>query len=421
MICPSCGSERVFLQLRDPASLRNAAPRDYGSWLVCERCRREWPEETVETLEAEEDLEAETADARVDVRVEEALLRALRRPRHEPQLTQALAALCCVDRVFAARFLELVLKDLGKDARVPEAIEVVAEEPVPGSRFDLRFRAPGWDVIVELKIDADYGPEWLNRYLGWLRNEEHSYVVAITRNVPYGEEEPDPARRWLGATRWRQLLPGLRSLPVQNDLLRQQWQLFLNVLEEEGSLGFIQPQPELFDVFARARVATDHVAEFLRSIEQPLVGALRMAVGEGEAGADLLWPRGGTFARDRWGRIAIPFRVRGSTDPRVYAGVYGWEPPTSFFVQPAPNRRWDRGVRSEVRHAVETLVAASFDQKWMRAYRSLDGKDVPWATLEQDIVQWAHDRFAEIEHSGLFALPLESLATPTSDGRHDSA
>jgi len=45
--CPYCGSRRLHGEERDAvAEGQEAPPREsYGSWIVCEECGREWPEE----------------------------------------------------------------------------------------------------------------------------------------------------------------------------------------------------------------------------------------------------------------------------------------------------------------------------------------------------------------------------------------
>jgi hypothetical protein len=333
-----------------------------------------------------------------------------------------LVAVCREDADFAGRLLGLVLDRLdGPFLPASTPLDVIAEEAVRGSRFDLRFRGAGWDVIVELKIHADYGPGWLDRYRDSLTQVEHAYVAAITRDIPWGELPPDQANRWLGATRWRDLLPGLRTLPVGDPELRTQWLLFLDVLEEEGSMGFTRPDPNLFDDFARARLATGHMEELLRVLERPLLHALRDAVGGEEESACLHWRRGGRFSRSRWGRLDIPFRVPASVGNwRVRAGLIGWEPPAAFCVQPAPDQRWDvRTFAPGAQLAVDSLIGAGFEPKWMRKYLSLDSSLIASPSFEEQLVEWARERFAEIETAGVFQLPVSAFGPalpPESDG-----
>ena len=340
-----------------------------------------------------------------------ALLGGLRRAGDEPQLTQAMASICREDHRFAAAFLSLLLEQRGRNVEAPPGLAVSAEEVSGDGRFDLRFRGDEWDVIVELKIHAGYGPGQLERYLKRLSEFEHAYLVAITRDHPlYGEPDTSVHPRWLGSTRWRDLLPELHSLPVADPDLGRQWSLFLDVLEQEGSMGFTRPDPRLFDAFAQARLATKHMEEFLRVLGTPLLQALVDARGGHTDAASLYWPRGGRFSRSRWGKLDIPFRVPAGGPWRVRAGIIGWSPPSAFYVQPGPNQRWDtRLFGPEAQAAVAELVAGEFEPKWMRAYLELDDALVLSPKLEETVLKWAHDRFADIERSGLFALPIESL------------
>jgi hypothetical protein len=59
----------------------------------------------------------------------------------------------------------------------PADLEVSAEEVVAAGRLDLRFGslADGWDMIVEIKIHAGYGPGQLDRYLEALSDRKHAY------------------------------------------------------------------------------------------------------------------------------------------------------------------------------------------------------------------------------------------------------
>ena len=341
-----------------------------------------------------------------------ALIRGLRRPGNEPQLTQALAFVLGTDGALAGSFLGHVVAGVDALLPLPPAMSVSAEEEAATDRFDLRFRAPGWDVIVELKIHAGYGAGQLSRYLNGLTDVDNAYLVAITRDLPlYGEPAKDVDQRWLGSVRWRDLLPRMRTLSIQDELLRLQWQLFLDVLEEEGSMGFTRPQPELFDAFAQARDATRHMEEFLRVLEHPLLEALRDVLG-GDEQAGLFWARAGRFARARHSnKIDIPFRVPVGGPWRVRAGVMGWSPPPTFYVSPAPDQRWTtRSFGPEARRAVDALVAGgNFQPEWMYAHFGLTEERIVAAGLEREVVEWAHDRFVEIKRSGLFDLPVEAL------------
>jgi hypothetical protein len=311
----------------------------------------------------------------------------------------------------AAGFLRCVLDQLASPlgSEVPAALECRAEEVVHNGRLDLRLRSGAWDVIVELKIHAGYGHGWFERYLDALSDGEHAYLVAITRDVPVTEPAPGAHPRWLGATRWQSLLPGMRLLRPTDERLADQWPLLIDVLEEEGSMGFTRPDPQLFDAFARGSRANRHMEDFLRVLETPLLQALQNVLG-GPAQASLYWKRPGRFSRARWGKIDIPFRVPAGGPGRVRAGLIGWEPPVSFYVQPVPNQRWDlRKFSAEAQLAVDRLTSGDFEPKYMRAYLDLDDGLLASERLAEQILEWATERFADLRASGLLDLPVEAL------------
>ena len=349
-----------------------------------------------------------------------ALIRGLRRPGYEPQLTTALASIFAADQKLAADF-RLLLVTLGKDDladELPPTLDCVAEEVVPAGRLDLRLRSgPSWDLILELKIHAGYGGDWFERYVREVDGVKHGYVAAVTRDVPqWGEPPAGVHPKWLGSTRWRALLAGMRRLEPSDPLLRMQWPLFLDVLEEEGSMGFTQPDPALFDAYGRTKLALDHMEEFVRAIQTPLLQALRQALGGDEDAAGLYWKSGRRLGRTRWGRISIPFRAPASERPwRVRAGVISWQPPASFFVQLAPDQRWDRRVFSpEVRTAVDELTRREFEPKWMAAYLPFDDSLVSSTKLEERVVEWAHHRFADLVNSGVLSVRIDALGNATA-------
>lgn len=345
-----------------------------------------------------------------------ALLRGLRRPGFEPQLTQALASVFAADPALGADFVRHVLtgleeRELAKST--PQRLDCAAEEIVSEGRLDLRFRGQDWDLILELKIHAGYGAGWFDRYVGALTDARHGYVVAITRDVPqYGEPPAGSHPKWLGSIRWKSLLDGMRALEPADSDLRAQWPLFLDVLEQEGSMGFTRPDPALFDAYAQTKLALDHMEEFVLALQTPLLQALRDALGGDESAASLYWKSGRRLGRTRTGRISIPFRVPAAERSwRVRAGVISWTPPASFFVQPGPDQRWDRRAFSpEARAAVDALIGGGrFEGKWMAAFLPFDENLISSTEFEERIVGWAHERFAELVGSGLLSLPIEAL------------
>lgn len=338
-----------------------------------------------------------------------ALIRGLRRPGYEPQLTQALASVFRADPAMGSQFVGLLLgtrdqRDLA--AQIPGELACSAEEVVEDGRVDLRFRSDDWDLIVELKIHAGYGRDWLNRYLDALEPVPHAYVLAITRDVPVAE--PPPRDRWLGAVRWRHLLSGLRVLTARDASLGSQWVLFLDVLEMEGSMGFTRPRPELFDAFATSGSVMRHMTDFLHAIEHPLLDALIDSLGGG-VGAARPYLKHGTYSWSRGGRVDIPYLVPADGPARLRAGLIGSVPPTAFFVQPHRGQQWltRRGSLSpEAQMAVTRLRQGSFDQGDFRAKLPLHSELLARPDFEEYVVGWARERFDEIVASGLLAHSL---------------
>jgi len=335
-----------------------------------------------------------------------ALIEGLRRAGDEPQLTQALAGVFRADSGVASQFARLLVGP-GLGDHVPDSLVCAAEEVVANGRLDLRLTSHEWDLIVELKIHAGYGRDWLARYLAVRNPVEYAYVVAVTRSVPLGEAPADPDNGWLGAVRWRALLPDMRRFTFRDPQLGEQWLLFLDVLEEEGSMGFTRADPALFTIWAQQRVARKHVEDLLRMLQPPLLVALQDRLGGGADAADSYRSRNGrpVVSWAAWGKADLPFLVPKGGPARVRAGLMGWSPPVSFFVEPHGGGSWIRGARGKgpgVQRAVHGLLDLGYHPKHFRAYLELPEDLLTSATLEETIVAWASERFGEIVGSGLF-------------------
>lgn len=314
-----------------------------------------------------------------------------------------------VDSRFATAFLRLALETAsGRPFDTPSDFVVTTEEVAGAERFDLRFRVAGeWDVILELKIHAGYGRQQLQRYLAALDEVDNGFLCAITRDVAlYGEPPVGVDARWAGSVRWRELLPGLRELPVEDPVLRAQWQLFLDVLEEEGSMGFTRPDPALFSAWSLVRKASGHVEEFVEAVRWPVLAALHDALGGGAESADFYRSRGGrpVLSRGKSGKADMPIRVPGNGEIRIRAGVFGYNPPTRFVIAPHNGRRWMARLRSlppEGQQAIEYLLERGFREYDLHAFLVLDEEQLASPALEEDVVAWCRSRFGDIVASGL--------------------
>jgi hypothetical protein len=357
-----------------------------------------------------------------------ALIRGLREGGSETELTRAFAAVLDAEPEMAAEFLQLILRraphgDAIHDV-LPSRFSCVAEEKVEQGRADLTFRdrASGWHVIVEIKIYAGYGDRQIERYLASL-DEPRGFVVAVTRNVPYGD--PDVGDdRWVGSVRWAELLGGLRALRPKNEDLARQWPLFLDVLEQEGSMGFTKPDMGLFEAWAKFPIARDHMIDFVASIQHALLDALRLALADAEYTAAPDQPLA-TLARrgkrkdntvaPRLGKVSVNFHVLGSKEPRVRVGMWGWGEPNFTVEVPYPAADVPHEDRDR---SLAVLRAGNFenwqerDQVLWRHLR-IDDALVRSGELETRVLTFARSSFESIARSGIF--DLKAAAVPEED------
>jgi hypothetical protein len=323
----------------------------------------------------------------------------------------------------AAQFVNIVLPTAApmRALTAPSEMDCSTEEVVEDGRLDLRFRAEGWDVIIELKIYASYGQNQLDRYLSVLDRVHDAYVTAITRAVPrYGEPRHGVDERWLGSVQWRHLLPGLRAMRGRDPALNEQWPLFFDVLEEEGSMGFTKPQPDLFRLFGELRAVMKHTDEFVEALQMPLLEALVDALGGGEGAADIHRGRGGRMhiARSRNAITDIIFRVPASGAQRIRAGLFAYNPPVRFYVAPMSGRTWVARMARlspSAQEAVRYLISRGFRDRDLHSFFELDEQTLRSPTLEENVVEWTHARFVDIVESGLLECTTEPFGLSTQD------
>jgi hypothetical protein len=337
-------------------------------------------------LDSHETLPAESAE-----RVPQALLWGLRRPRDEAQLTQAIAEVARVDRRFAGAFVELVLAAATEGSQadharrlraggIPEELECKAEQHLRDTgdaglgRVDLRFDGGGdFTLFVENKLSSGYGRDQAQRYLAALDRlpeERRSGLVAITRNVPtYGGPRLEANEGWLGSVRWAHLRGGMRTLTIQNAILRNQWQLFVDVLDQQGDLGMTRAKPELIRAWAQYLSGRRHLEDILDQVQEGALyvveRSLKQRYGRRARGEPLVAPytRGmkqQVVQRDQvsvYLGFRIPARVTDQSLVIQFNGYFG-EP--HFIVQATP---W---------YARELLDAEN--RKFLKAAQALEAK-----------------------------------------------
>jgi hypothetical protein len=221
------------------------------------------------------------------------LIRGLRLTGHEAQLTQVIAAVAGADRVFASRFVQLVLVAAERHGRqegavgalgdVPVELKCVAEHALYDredrtlGRVDLRFDSQDFTLLIENKLHSHFGDEQLRRYEAALAllPAGRAGLVAITRNVPSRSELEVFGRGWLGAVRWTHLVDGMRHLPIADTAVAAQWPLLLDVLEAQGDLGVTSVDTNLVHAWARyldGRAVLTDLMDAIRERALDLIG-----------------------------------------------------------------------------------------------------------------------------------------------------
>jgi hypothetical protein len=281
----------------------------------------------------------------------------LRRQRDEAQLTQVIAEISRVDGHFAGAFVELLL-DAASNGSQPENVRRLLAGGIPPElgcraeqhlrdtgdislgRVDLRFDGgDDFTLFVENKLYSGYGNDQVKRYLAALERRPHerrSGLVAITRNVPtYGEPKLEASEGWLGSVRWPHVSSGLRDLPVQDDQLRAQWRLFVDVLDQQGDLGMTGAQPELIHAWAQYLKGREHLEDILDQVQEraldTVAQALKQKYGRKARGEQLVVPytRGKkqqVVQRDQvrvWLGFRIPAKVKDAALAIQFNGTYG--------------------------------------------------------------------------------------------------
>lgn len=351
---------------------------------------------------------------------EHALLQGLREGGDEAELTRAIAAVLSTEREMAADFVKLVLKNCSNAKNLdlsgfPLSLECTTEETVREGRVDLSFvdGAGEWHVIIENKIYASYGRDQIGRYLrSFHEDATRAILAAITRDVPTHGEPGDGEKHWAGSVRWARLLPGLRELKPRNPELARQWPLFFDVLESEGSMGFTQPDMDLFGAWAQYAEARQHMVDFIDAVRRPVLGALRDELASGESNvrarealADFMtYGKIKRVVAPRLGKVVIEFKIPADGQIRLSAGVWGWGDPRFFVDLPFPKMD-DKSERA--RAAVTALKKSGFESwrdRVLTRYLPLDAELLGASDLEEQIVDFAQETFRHIVVSGVLDL-----------------
>jgi hypothetical protein len=129
---------------------------------------------------------------------------------------------------------------------------------------DLDFAgSDGWQLVVELKLDADFGDGQVDRYT---MERPVAVVVRDAADLPTRKDQ----QGWVGAATWQSLRADLRSLPV-DPRWRQEWLGLLDVMDRDGDFDSKRPDGAPEVVAARTlfeRIAPDVLERFRSELER---------------------------------------------------------------------------------------------------------------------------------------------------------
>jgi hypothetical protein len=227
------------------------------------------------------------------------LLRGLRNRRDEAQVTQVVATIAADDPKFAAAFARLLVASAdaqpGRRPRlrpddIPKAMRCRSEQALKDEkdlglgRVDLRFDGEhddgrGVTLFVENKLHSGYGEEQLEGYLkalAVLPPDRESGLVAVTRDIPgYGERGAEEDGRWIGSLRWAKIFDDLCGLPIEDEDVRRQWPLLLQVLYDQGDIGMTVPRTDLIEAWSKHEAGRRELKDLLVQLREDALGTLR--------------------------------------------------------------------------------------------------------------------------------------------------
>lgn len=347
------------------------------------------------------------------------ILQGLRESKSETELTRVLAAVFRADPSLAAQFVKIVLGRSKRhfDSRwegLPARFDCRSEVQLPEGRVDLEFKdmTSGWRVLVELKIEAGYGFDQIERYLRCLDPDDKQLVlVSITRDVPkYGDPSIEGRPNWAGSLAWSAIVEELRALPVADPSLAIQWPLLLDVVEDEGSMGVTKVKPELLRTWADFPKARAHAVAFMEGLRAPLLVALQEALEPAFPDLDLVGRAAvsPTPSNGRKPQVDVQFFVPRGGEMRISAQLWAWE--DFRFAVSARYPSDDRSTQAKA--AISQLAGSGFENfknRWLWRSRPLDDKLLDSPNLADELLTWARESFDQIAKSRIFDFDVIPL------------
>lgn len=192
---------------------------------------------------------------------------ALRKPRGERQLTDAIAAFAGLDGHFSAGIAQVLVQavepsratflgDVPAELQCSSEVGLRDDDGREVGSVDLVFADSAGDfvLLVEAKLYSEYGAEQVPRYLSALSTlgAERTALMAVTRDPPrQGEIAAYGDPRWLGSVRWARVFDGLRELTLGEESLDLLWRGLLDVVREQGDFGTVDLDVDAVCAWAR--------------------------------------------------------------------------------------------------------------------------------------------------------------------------
>jgi len=305
------------------------------------------------------------------------VLRALRRPGHEAQFTQVIAAVAGQDSAFASALATVLVADAPSEraraalGAIPPALSCAAEVRLRDSnesdvgQVDLRFRddAGSFCLLAELKLHSTYGVEQLPRYLAGLvadRATQKALVAVTTATPQFGEDAITRPDLFLGSVRWSKIFDRLHGLPHRHVRTRQVWQTLLSLMRQQGDFGPMDVDEEAVRAWALRDQAEQQMRYWLTELLQPIAAALETTSSAVPGSASRVLRPVVPWRGQLHAKIAVPAEA---AEERLRVGFWADQRVTYFDVEARyehPTERLDEDPRiDEVGVLVRTLSPAA--------------------------------------------------------------
>lgn len=371
------------------------------------------------------------------------LLKVLRKPGDEVQLTTSIAAIASTDSRFAAGLLRALLEEAPRQAAavrllrvLPEELRCEAERPLPEmidgrrGRIDLEFTGEdGFHVLVEAKIYALYAPGQLQ---GYLDASQCQGLIGLVRNRTFEEVEPED-ERWVGSVRWADVLEKWMALEHVDPVVTTAWRQLLEVAREQGDFGLMEFRHEDVLAWNRFTQGRETLLALLNDIYPAVREMIRQewvaAYGERFGDPDSADTVGSQRTRD-WNtqlfmRFDLPnapgagrFQVQfaGGREELLFTAEGRWGGDAQELTEQQKAQPDLGRISQSLGDLGFTEQGAYYGDYWTRPHLASGWlKDSP-ANTRAELIALARADFKDLLESGLFeALPTDDVPMENAD------